>query len=208
MMVRSVPSYASVRAFARNLLVVALASVGLVATTGCAPGLTAKYDVGDAVKARDPAAIATLVKALDDESASVRAEAATALAKYGATAREAVPTLAARLNDNDFSPRTNNTVAVAAVRALGAIGNDAASAVPAILPLLTRADTAKDAAAALRNIGVTSRPVLQALAEAETYWKQRPPQKYENYREEAVAARDALRGLVTDASVGAYAKGD
>ena len=70
-----------------------------------------------------------LTALLDDKSAWTRADAAEALGKLGAAAKEAVPLLINALDDQEAA------VALQAIRALGQIGPGAVSALPAMKKL-------------------------------------------------------------------------
>ena len=85
------------------------------------------------------------------------------LARMGADARAAVPTLCGALQSGNEARR------YAAMRALGGIGTDADAAVPRLLGILNRYDrrtVAKEAAVALGRIGARPEQVVPALIEA------------------------------------------
>jgi hypothetical protein len=88
----------------------------------------------DALARIGPAAIPSLIVALEDPNADVRDRAAQSLARMGPPAKEAVPMLIAALEDPDWSVRRS------AARALGQIGPEAAPAVPALMQLLKSPD--------------------------------------------------------------------
>ena len=98
-----------------------------------------------------PAAVPTLVAALQDAAASVRRRAAEALGGIGPAAEAAVPALVAALqNDRD-------AVREAAARALEGIGP---AAVPALVAALQHDVVRHWAARALRGIGPAAVPAL------------------------------------------------
>ncbi|HEV3339587.1 MAG TPA: HEAT repeat domain-containing protein [Pirellulales bacterium] len=81
----------------------------------------------DALARIGDAAVPALIETLEDPDDEVRAQAAQALARMGATAAPAVDALVRALND------PNEEVRRGAARALGQIGSEADEAVPALI---------------------------------------------------------------------------
>lgn len=107
--------------------------------------------------------IPQLLQLLKDNDEFVRLIAARALGKLAPRRADiVVPALAANLDDADLDAR------VAATRALGQYGGDAAAAVPAIAARLLRGDVEFRVAAmkAIEGIGTDSAPALPQLAQA------------------------------------------
>lgn len=99
----------------------------------------------DALARIGPAAIPSLIVALEDPNADVRDRAAQSLARMGPPAKEAVPMLIAALEDPDWSVRRS------AARALGQIGPEAAPAVPALMRLMRSPDAEQGGPGAVRS---------------------------------------------------------
>jgi HEAT repeat protein len=141
-------------------------------------------------EARD--AVPALTKALQDKNLFVRRYSAQTLGKIGLDAKEAVSGLAKALDDKHkevaeaaaealghlgagaVTPLTKtfrdkgNEAAVRrkAVEALGAIGSQARTAVPALTDALKDKDVQTEAATALGNIGPAAKSALSALNDA------------------------------------------
>lgn len=91
-----------------------------------------QQSAADALAKIGVAAVPTLLEALENKDPTVRARAASALARMGPTASSAVPALTKALSDPDEDVRRN------AARALGQMGPAAESAIPALSAVLTQ----------------------------------------------------------------------
>ena len=96
---------------------------------------------------------------MTDADATVRRDAAKAAGRSGSGAAALMDKLALLLKDSDESTR------VAALQAVALLGPIAASAAPAVVPLLDDTNTCIDAADALGRIGPRARPVPKRLVE-------------------------------------------
>jgi HEAT repeat protein len=105
------------------------------------------------------AAVEVHAKGLTDSEATVRRAAARAVGHAGPGAAPLIDKLALLLKD------TNESVRVSALQAIALLGSTAASAAPAVVPLLDAKDTCIDAADALGRIGPRARPVPKRLVE-------------------------------------------
>jgi hypothetical protein len=103
-------------------------------------------------------ALAVLTKALADENATARRQAARAAGLAGPAAAPLADKLAALLNDSDTRVRR------AALQAIATLGPAAAQAREQVTALLDRPETAIDAADALGRMGPAARSSMKALA--------------------------------------------
>jgi hypothetical protein len=104
-------------------------------------------------------AVEVLAKGLKDPDSTVRRDAAKATGRSGPGAGQLIDNLALLLKDSAESTR------VAALQAIALLGPIAASAAPAVVPLLDDTNTCMDAADALGRIGPRARPVPKRLVE-------------------------------------------
>lgn len=89
-------------------------------------------EIGQIKKSYAEPALPTIIKALEDEEASVRAAAALAYGQLDPEAEEAVEKLTALLKDDDL------TVRAAAARGLGVMGPKVKDALPALREAMER----------------------------------------------------------------------
>ena len=94
-------------------------------------------------------AVPALVESLRDTSPHVRIEALIALERIGPAAREAVRTLIDLLNGNEHPLKPQEHLVERVIAVLGAIGPDAADAVPSLVRYLKSDDPSRSAAAGL-----------------------------------------------------------
>jgi hypothetical protein len=104
-------------------------------------------------------AVEVLAKGLADADSTVRRDAAKATGRSGSGAAVLIDNLALLLKDGTESTR------VAALQAISLLGPIAASAAPAVVPLLDDTNTCIDAANTLGRIGPRARPVPKRLIE-------------------------------------------
>ncbi len=113
-----------------------------------------------------PAVIQALRGALKDPVLEVRSAAAYRLAGYEAKAKNALPELAAMLNETDKDLLDN------VLYAIGMIGEDAAPLVPQLVEMLKKEEQPNrgDVINALADIGPASRPAIPLLVERLQYF--------------------------------------
>jgi HEAT repeat protein len=104
-------------------------------------------------------AAAVLATGLTDRDATVRCDAAQATGRCGAGAAPLLDKLGLLLKDQSEATR------VSALQAIQLLGPLAASAAPAVVPLLDNTNTCIEAADALGRIGPRARPVPKRLVE-------------------------------------------
>src|SRR5262245_11249736 len=111
------------------------------------------------ISPEDRAAVPALIKALTDEDAQVRSQAAAALGEIGKEARPAVPALLKALNDPAVRAR--------AVSALGSISPERATA-PALIEAIKNPATRASAMTvlALGRFGPAAKAAVPALIDA------------------------------------------
>jgi HEAT repeat protein len=104
-------------------------------------------------------AVQVLANGLTDPDSNVRRDAAKAAGRSGPGAAPLIDNLALLLKDD------NEPTRVSALQAIALLGPIAASAAPAVVPLLDDSNTCIEAADALGRIGPRARPAPKRLAE-------------------------------------------
>ena len=111
------------------------------------------------INRQNAAAVEVLASGLGDREATVRRDAAQATGRCGAGAAPLIDRLGLLLKDGSEATR------VSALQAIELLGPLAASAAPAVVPLLDNTNTCIEAADALGRIGPRARPVPKRLLE-------------------------------------------
>jgi HEAT repeat protein len=103
--------------------------------------------------------IRALARMTGDRDIDVRTAALTAVAKYGTSAKSAIPNVVAAADRGDVEPR------LVAIRALASLQSDAETTVPVLIDGLRHRDLRlrRAAAAALVRFGAKARPALEEL---------------------------------------------
>ncbi len=111
------------------------------------------------ISPKDTRGISVIAAGLSSPDVVVRRAAVSAAGFAGANGAPLSDQLAALLKDSDEAVR------IGALQSISMLGPAAASAVPAVIPLLDNADMAVDAADALGRIGTAATPALPRLAQ-------------------------------------------